>query len=119
MKRQSKVERDELAKFHRAFWCTCSRRDGGCRCRSPIPGGDVPALLAQGYGFSEKIIWQYLDDPQGIPTPSHTYWMPLTSILAAAGYAIQDNFRAAQIPFWLLSGFLPLLSYDKTGASFL
>ena len=37
--------------------------------------------------------------------------MPLTSILAAAGYAIQDNFRAAQIPFWLLSGFLPLLSY--------
>jgi hypothetical protein len=67
--------------------------------------------LAEGYGFSETIIWQYFDNPEGIPTPSHTYWMPFTSLLAAAGYTIQDNFRGAQIPFWLLSGLLPLLSY--------
>ena len=67
--------------------------------------------LAEGYGFTETIIWQYFDNPDGIPTPSHTYWMPFTSLLAAAGYTIQDNFRAAQIPFWLLSGLLPLLSF--------
>ena len=69
------------------------------------------ARLADGYGFNEEIIWQYLDDPQGIPTPSHTYWMPFTSILASAGYTFRDSFRAAQIPFWLLSSLLPLLSF--------
>ena len=36
--------------------------------------------LAEGYGFTEQIIWQFLDDPQGLPTPSHTYWMPLSSL---------------------------------------
>lgn len=41
--------------------------------------------LYQGYGFSERILWNYLDDPQGLPHPSHTYWMPLASILAFAG----------------------------------
>lgn len=67
--------------------------------------------LAEGYGFTEEIIWQYLDEPQGLPTPSHTYWMPLTSMIAAAGYALSDSFRAAQVPFWLMAGLLPLLGY--------
>lgn len=67
--------------------------------------------LAHGYGFTEEIIWQYLDNPAGLPAPSHTYWMPLPSMLAAVGYTITDNFRGAQIPFWLLAGLLPLLTY--------
>lgn len=67
--------------------------------------------LAQGYGFTEEIVWQYLDNPQTLPTPSHTYWMPLTSIIAAAGFWLGDSFRAAQAPFWLLAGLLPLLAY--------
>ncbi|MCP4417855.1 MAG: hypothetical protein GY805_14620 [Chloroflexi bacterium] len=67
--------------------------------------------LAAGNGFSELVIWQYLDTPEGIPTPSHSYWMPLTSILAAAGYIFADEFWAAQLPFWLLAGLLPLLAY--------
>jgi hypothetical protein len=66
--------------------------------------------LAQGYGFTEQIIWLYLDDPAGLPTPSHTYWMPLTSLLAAAGYWLHDSFRGAQFFFWLLAGLLPLLA---------
>lgn len=66
--------------------------------------------LAQGYGFTEQIIWVYLDDPAGLPTPSHTYWMPLTSLLAAGGYLIHDSFRGAQLFFWLLAGLLPLLT---------
>ena len=66
--------------------------------------------LAQGYGFTEQIIWVYLDDPAGLPTPSHTYWMPLASLLAAAGYLIHDSFRGAQLFFWLLAGLLPLLT---------
>ena len=29
--------------------------------------------LAQGNGFTEPYLWNYLDDPQGIPHPSHGY----------------------------------------------
>jgi hypothetical protein len=43
--------------------------------------------LAEGSGFSEPFLWNYLNDPVGLPTPSHTYWMPLASILAALGQA--------------------------------
>lgn len=67
--------------------------------------------LAQGYGFTEEVIWQYLDQPYSLPTPSHTYWMPLTSLITAVGYSITDHFRAAQLPFWLMAGLLPLLTY--------
>lgn len=67
--------------------------------------------LAAGLGFTEEIIWQYLDEPQGLPAPSHTYWMPLPSLVAAAGYALGGSFRAAQAPFWLMAGLLPLLGY--------
>ncbi|MCI0578877.1 MAG: hypothetical protein L0332_09980 [Chloroflexi bacterium] len=67
--------------------------------------------LAAGAGFTEMIIWQFLDEPAGLPTPSHTYWMPLPSLLAAAGYALGGGFRAAQLPFWLLAGLLPALAY--------
>lgn len=67
--------------------------------------------LAQGYGFTEEIVWQYLDNPHSLPTPSHTYWMPLTSIIAAAGFWLGQTFRAAQVPFWLMAGLLPLLAY--------
>jgi len=67
--------------------------------------------LAGGHGFTESVIWQFLDDPQGLPTPSHTYWMPLPSILAAAGYMLRDDFTGAQMLFWLLGGLLPLLAY--------
>jgi hypothetical protein len=67
--------------------------------------------LADGYGFTEEVIWQYLDDPAGLPAPSHTYWMPLPSILAAVGYSVTDQFIGAQLPFWLLAGLLPVLTY--------
>lgn len=67
--------------------------------------------LAEGAGFQEMIIWQFLDNPTGLPTPSHTYWMPLPSILASIGYRLTGTFGGAQIPFWLLAGLLPLLAF--------
>ncbi len=72
--------------------------------------------LAAGRGLTTQVIWQYLDDPAGLPAPSHTYWMPLPSLLAAAGYLLSDSFRAAQAPFWLLAGLLPWLSFVIAGA---
>jgi len=67
--------------------------------------------LADGHGFSEMVIWQYLDDPSGLPTPSHTYWMPLPSLLAALGHTLRGDFLGQQLVFWLLAGLLPLLAF--------
>ena len=68
--------------------------------------------LAGGSGFHESFLWNYLDDPVGIPHPSHRYWMPLASLLSAVGtYLAGDSFRAAQLPFLLVAASLPLLTY--------
>jgi len=67
--------------------------------------------LAMGAGFEEMIIWQFLDNPEGVPTPSHTYWMPLTSIIVSIGYRLTGTFGGAQLPFWLMGGLLPLLAF--------
>jgi hypothetical protein len=68
--------------------------------------------LATGQGLSEPFLWNYLDDPAGIPHPSHAYWMPLASVLAAAGMLISGviRFSSARIPFLLLAGLVPPLT---------
>jgi len=69
--------------------------------------------LAAGHGFSEDFLWNYLDDPQGLPQPSHTYWMPLTSVLSAVGIRLLpflEPFEAAQVVFILLSALLAPLT---------
>jgi hypothetical protein len=65
--------------------------------------------LATGHGFSEPFLWNYLDDPVGIQHPSNAYWMPLASLLAAAGMLVSGvaGFSAARIPFLLLAGLIP------------
>jgi 4-amino-4-deoxy-L-arabinose transferase-like glycosyltransferase len=67
--------------------------------------------LATGKGFSEPFIWNYLDNPAGIPHPSHTYWMPLTSVISAGAiYLLGDHFKAAQFPMFIAVVLLPLLT---------
>lgn len=68
--------------------------------------------IAQGFGFSEPFLWNYLDNPTVLPHPSHTYWMPLASLIAAFGTLIAGNthFASAQIGFVILSGFIPVLT---------
>lgn len=65
--------------------------------------------LADGYGFQEMLLWNYLDDPQGLPHPSHTYWMPLASLLAMAGMLLSGmhNFYGGRLAFILLAGLVP------------
>lgn len=72
----------------------------------------VAENLAAGRGLVENVIWNYLDEPQGLPHPSNLYWMPLPSLLIAAPFAIWGpSYRAAQVPFVLLSLFLPLFAF--------
>jgi hypothetical protein len=68
--------------------------------------------LAEGKGFTEPYLWNYLDDPAGLPHPSHTYWMPLASIVATLGMWIsgQSTYAAGRLPFILLSACVPLLT---------
>jgi len=69
--------------------------------------------LAEGRGFVEDFLWNYLGHPkQPPPHPSHLYWMPLTSILAWSGMVVGGvSYRAAQIPFIIISALLAPISY--------
>jgi hypothetical protein len=68
--------------------------------------------LYHGKGFNDPFLWNYLDDPAGIPHPSHTYWMPLPSIVAAAGMWLRrsDSFLAARHLFILIAAGVPVLA---------
>src|ERR1051325_10358824 len=68
--------------------------------------------LATGKGFTEPYIWNYLSDPQKLPVPSHTYWMPLASIISAIGMWLtsQTTYSVGRFPFILLSACVPLLT---------
>ena len=73
---------------------------------------DIALNMFMGGGLNEPFLWNYLDQPTGIPHPSHLYWMPLPTLLAAASMAILGTgYRAAQVPFVLVSALLPLVSY--------
>jgi hypothetical protein len=68
--------------------------------------------LAQGGGFAEPFLWNYLDDPAGLPHPGFLYWMPLPSLIAVPFAALfPGSFFALQFPFAFLSALLPLLAY--------
>ncbi len=72
----------------------------------------VAENLARGRGLTEQVLWNYLDRPAGLPHPSHLYWMPLPSLLAAPFMAwLGPSYRAAQVPFILLSLLLPLFAF--------
>jgi len=76
--------------------------------------------LYQGQGLTENYLWNYLDNPTGIPHPAFAYWMPAPSLLAAAGMALfhSSNLDAARAFFLLLDGLIPalvaLLAYSFT-----
>ncbi len=55
--------------------------------------------LVEGHGLSDPYLWTYYNAPEVLPGPSHTYWMPLASLVVAAGMAVGGaTFRAAQVP---------------------
>ncbi|MDI6769839.1 MAG: hypothetical protein QMD04_09195 [Anaerolineales bacterium] len=68
--------------------------------------------LAAGRGFTEPYLWNYLGDPAGLPHPSHAYWMPLASILAALVPALSGHLTwfAARLPFILAAVLIPPLT---------
>jgi hypothetical protein len=72
--------------------------------------------IASGKGFKENFVWNYLDNPKGIPHPSFTYWMPLASLVSSLGLVLTGDlsFPISKIPFFLLSGLIPILAAHIT-----
>jgi 4-amino-4-deoxy-L-arabinose transferase-like glycosyltransferase len=78
----------------------------------------VAQQLATGHGFSAPVLWSFLEvgghlpaDPM-LPVPSNGHWMPLTSIVAAAGMLLfGPTPHAGQVPVILLSAVLVPLTY--------
>lgn len=72
----------------------------------------VGGNLAQGRGFTQDIVWNYLEEQKTIPGPSNLYWLPLPSVLAGISMTLFGvSYRAAQIPFILLSLLPPLFAF--------
>jgi len=68
--------------------------------------------LVSGEGLTDPYVWHYLDAPDALPTPSHTYWMPLQSLLAAGAMALGGaSFGAAQVPSVLCYAGLVTLAF--------
>ena len=78
----------------------------------------VAEQLATGHGFSAPVLWSFLElggrlptDPM-LPVVSNGHWMPLTSIVAAAGMAILGpDLRAGQVPIIALGVALVPFTY--------
>ena len=68
--------------------------------------------LISGQGGSEPYVWNYLNDPAGLPALSFSYWMPLVSVLAAGGLAAAPafGFWGARLGFILLAACVPPLT---------
>lgn len=58
--------------------------------------------LASGQGLTDAYLWNYIGAQDSLPQPSHLYWMPFTSLTAAAGMLILNapgSHAAAQLLF--------------------
>jgi hypothetical protein len=70
--------------------------------------------LATGKGFNEPYLWNYLDGTTSLPHPSHSYWMPLASIVSALGMWLtgQTTYASARLFFFLIAALVaPLTAY--------
>ena len=81
---------------------------------------DVAVRLAHGQGLTADFLWSPLEggaDPAALalPVASHLFWVPLPTVIAAAGIVLfgsfLDTFRAAQLPFILIAALLPAVTY--------
>ena len=68
--------------------------------------------LSSGKGLFEPFLWNYLDDPAGLPHPAATYWMPLASLISALGIFItgKSDSSAARSFFFIFAGLVPVLT---------
>ena len=62
----------------------------------------------------EPFLWNFLGEPDGLPQPAFTYWMPVGGIISALGMGLtgSTDFWSARIFFLLISACIsPLAAY--------
>jgi hypothetical protein len=73
------------------------------------------ARLASGQGLTDPYLWTYIGVGDSLPTAAHRYWMPLPSLLVAAGQTLfgarLSPFMAAQLPFVVLYAMWACLAF--------
>jgi hypothetical protein len=68
--------------------------------------------LVSGRGFTLDYVPMYFNRPSGIPCPANTWWMPMASLLGAAGMLIGGaSYSAGQTAVIALTSLAPLLVY--------
>jgi len=78
---------------------------------------DVARRLAHGQGLTADFIWNFLEAPgfEALPVPSHRFWMPLATVVQAAGIAalepVLGTFRSAQAAIIAVAAFVPAAAY--------
>ncbi len=81
------------------------------------------ARIVNGDGMTDSYLWTYIGAPDSLPAPSHLYWMPMASWLAAAGMMVFNapgSYDAAQFPFALmlaLAGFTAFWLGGRVGGT--
>lgn len=77
----------------------------------------VASRVAQGQGLTADVVWNYMEAPRliALPVPSHRFWMPLPTLVAAFGMSlggsVVSDFRAGQVALLLVAAALPPLTY--------
>jgi len=77
----------------------------------------VAGRLARGEGLSADFVWNFLEAPRfaSLAIPSHRFWMPLPTIVQAAGIAViggpLGDFRAAQLAIVAVAAAIPVVTY--------
>jgi hypothetical protein len=78
---------------------------------------DVARRLAHGQGLTADFVWNFIEAPQfePLPVPSHRFWMPLATVVQAAGIATLEpllgTFRSAQAAIIAVAAFIPAATY--------
>jgi hypothetical protein len=77
----------------------------------------VAGRLARGEGLSADFVWNFVEAPRfaSLPIPSHRFWMPLATVIQAAGIVLAGgplgDFRAAQAAIVLVAAAIPPVTY--------
>ena len=109
------------ARFYAALFLVSGILLVGIATQESVPGYmDADYYYASGLrianenSWSEPFIWNYLGDPQVLPHPAFTYWMPMAGIISALGINLGgwSSFWSARIGFLLIACCLaPLTAY--------
>ncbi len=70
--------------------------------------------FAGGQGLTDAYVWTYIGAPDHLPMPSHLYWMPFTSVIAAISMVLFNAagiYAVAQLPFTLMCAGTALVGY--------